>query len=285
MTITITTRYWRPGEDYIQQIIDSIRDKVEEGDFVTISEKAISTASGNIVDESKTKSGLLAYIFARYYIRFFWGYILGQLCHLKRRTIQHFRAYPIREGSAHKQVTLQYVGFLQALMPWSEGGIDGSNLPFSYVSLSLWNAREIAQKINATIEAKINKNVTVIIVDTDKTYSFRNFHFTPRQEAASEIHTFGSVFAYILGRFLQVKQRATPIAITGVQTSTEEALEVSEIANRARGLGAGRTVWDMANKFKVPLTKVTWDMLDKVKHNPIVIVRSPQARDFRVKLE
>jgi F420-0:gamma-glutamyl ligase-like protein len=29
----------------------------------------------------------------------------------------------------------------------------------------------------------------------------------------------------------------------------------------------------MAKTFKVPLTGVTWKMLDKVKHQPIVIVK------------
>ena len=45
------------------------------------------------------------------------------------------------------------------------------------------------------------------------------------------------------------------------------------MANRARGFGAGRNVWDMAETFGVALTYVSWDMLDKVEHKPIVIAR------------
>lgn len=70
-----------------------------------------------------------------------------------------------------------------------------------------------------------------------------------------------------------MQQRATPVAIAGSEVDTEEALEIAEIANRSRGVGAGRTVWDMAETFKVSLTGVTWDMLDTVVHQPIVIVK------------
>jgi len=35
----------------------------------------------------------------------------------------------------------------------------------------------------------------------------------------------------------------------------------------------GRTVWDMADTFKVALADVTWDMLEKVQHKPTVIVK------------
>ena len=75
------------------------------------------------------------------------------------------------------------------------------------------------------------------------------------------------------GRSLKLKKRATPLAISGPQITTEEALEIARIANRTRGTGAGRTVWDMAKTFNVNLTDVTWKMLDSVKHRPIVIIR------------
>jgi F420-0:gamma-glutamyl ligase-like protein len=42
----------------------------------------------------------------------------------------------------------------------------------------------------------------------------------------------------------------------------------------SRGFGAGRTVWDMAETFKVDLADVSWEMLETVKHKPIVIVRA-----------
>jgi len=272
--LAITTKYWRTGENYLEQIIESIKGKIADGDFIVVSEKAISTASNNIVDENGVRPSLSAKLIAKYWMRIVWGYFLGPLCHFQERLLQRLREYPFETGSRHKQVALQYVGLLQALMFGSEGGIDGSNLAYSYVSLPLKNADELAQKIRKQIWSTLRKKVFVIIVDTDKTYSFRSFHFTPRPKPIKGIHSLGGFISYVIGRMLRLKRRATPIAVTGCQISAEKALEIGEVANRARGFGAGRTVWDMAEKFKVELTEVSWEMLETVKHKPIVIVRS-----------
>ncbi len=272
-SVSVTTSYWRPGEDYIKRILDAVKDKVEDGDFVTVSDKALSTAFGNIVDESQIRPSMLARFAAKYWMRYIWVYVLGPLCHLRKKTIQQLRMYPTNEGSAHKQLALRYAGILQTLMQGSEGGIDGSNLPHSYVSLPLENIQQTAQTIRNRIGSELSKSVTVVIVDTDKTYSFRGFHFTPRPRPIKGIHSFGGFLAYLFGRFFRMQQRATPVAIAGSEIDTEEALEIAKIANRSRGVGAGRTVWDMAETFNVSLTSVTWDMLDKVEHQPIVIIK------------
>ena len=272
--LAITTKYWRTGENYLEQIIESIKGKIADGDFIVVSEKAISTASNNIVDENGVRPSLSAKLIAKYWMRIVWGYFLGPLCHFQERLLQRLREYPFETGSRHKQVALQYAGLLQALMFGSEGGIDGSNLAYSYVSLPLKNADELAQKIRKQIWSTLRKKVFVIIVDTDKTYSFRSFHFTPRPKPIKGIHSLGGFISYVIGRMLRLKRRATPIAVAGCQISAEKALEIGEVANRARGFGAGRTVWDMAEKFKVELTEVSWEMLETVKHKPIVIVRS-----------
>lgn len=271
--VAVKMRYWRPREDYLQQIVKAIENEVEDGDFVTISEKAISTALGNIIDESAVKPSRFARFLAKYWMRFVWPCILGPLCHLRKRTIKRLRTYPIEEGSAHKQVALEHGGFLQALMQGSEGAIDGSNLPYSYVSLPLKKAQQIAKKIQKQIKSKLGKKVTVVIVDTDKTYSLKGFHFTPRPKPLKGIHSFGGFLAYVAGRFFKLEKRATPLAVAGSQITTEEAIAIAKIANRSRGSGAGRTVWDMAKTFRTTLTGVTWEMLDKMKHQPIVIIR------------
>jgi F420-0:gamma-glutamyl ligase-like protein len=160
----------------------------------------------------------------------------------------------------------------------SEGGIDGSNLPYSYVSLPLKKAHKIAERVRQQLTAEFGKNVKVMILDTDKTYSFRNFHFTPRPQPIEGIRSCGGFIPYSIGRFLKLKRRATPIALVGAKMSVEEALEIAELANHARGFGAGRNVWDMAEAFKVSLTNVTWDMLDRVEHKPIVIVRLVESK-------
>jgi F420-0:gamma-glutamyl ligase-like protein len=270
----ISTKYWKPGENYLEEIIRSIEGKTLDDDFVVISEKAISTALNNIVNEDNVKPSLSAELIAKWWMQIGWGYFLGPLSHFQKKLLQRLREYPLEMGSRHKQVALTYAGLLQALMFGSEGGIDGSNLAYSYVSLPLKNANEIALEIGKQIWLRLQKKVFVVIADTDKTYSFRNFRFTPHPKPIKGIYSFGGFIAYVVGRMFRLKRKATPIAVAGCQISAEKALEIAEIANRARGFGAGRTVWDMAAKFKVGLTAVSWEMLETVKHKPIVIIRS-----------
>jgi F420-0:gamma-glutamyl ligase-like protein len=274
----VETRYWAPGTDYVQQIIDGVREKVEDDDFVVISEKAVSTALGNIIDENSVKPTLNSKLIARFWMRTVWGYVLGPLCRLKPTFIQHLREYPCGMGSRHKQVALEHYGLFQALMFGSEGGIDASNLAYSYVSLPLKGADRTAQQIRRSLLEELHKRVAVMIADTDKTYSFENFHFTPLPNPIRGIHSLGGFLAYVVGRLLRLKRRATPLAIAGAQLPPEDALQIAEIANRARGFGAGRNVWDMADGFRVPLTGVTWEMLNTVRHKPIVILRSKRRK-------
>jgi F420-0:gamma-glutamyl ligase-like protein len=272
--LAISTKYWKPGENYLEEIIKSIEGKTLDNDFVVISEKAISTALNNIVNEDNVKPSLSAKLIAACWMRIGWGYFFGSLCHFRKKLLERLRQYPFEMGSRHKQAALQYAGLLQALMFGSEGGIDGSNLAYSYVSLPLNDANKIALEIRKLIWSMLRKKVFVIVVDTDKTYSLRNFHFTPRPKPIKGIYSFGGFITYVVGRMFRLKRRATPIAVAGCQISAEKALEIAEVANRARGFGAGRTVWDMAARFKVGLTEVSWEMLETVKHKPIVIVRT-----------
>lgn len=267
----IPTNYWRPRTSYTEEIIKSLNGKISDGDFVVISEKAISTASNNIIDESKVKPSLTAKILAKFWMRLVWGYFLGLLCGFRKTLLMHIRSYPLEYGASHKQVALQYAGFLQALMFGSEEGIDGSNLAYSYVSLPLKNADKIAEEIREKICLTLRRKVFVMIADTDKTFSLGNFHFTHRKGAIKGIHTLGFI-AYLAGRIFKLKRSATPIAIAGIELPIKEALEIAEVANRTRGFGAGSTVWSMVERFKVDLTEVSWEMLETVKHKPIVVV-------------
>jgi len=271
--LAIKTRYWKPKDDYITDIISAIKNVVKDGDFVTISEKAASTALGNLVDEHKIKPSSLARFIAKYWMRIVWPYVLGPVCHLRKKTIDYLRSYPVEEGSRHKQLALQRSGFLQALMHGSEGGIDGSNLAFSYVCLPLENAAEVVFELRERIYRDLGKKVSVAVVDTDKTYSLNGFHFTPRPKPMKGIFSVGGFVAYVFGRAFKLQKRATPLALSGSKLSTEYAIEVAKIANRTRGAGAGRTVWDMAKNFKVSLTGVTWEMLEQTEHRPVVIIR------------
>jgi F420-0:gamma-glutamyl ligase-like protein len=163
----------------------------------------------------------------------------------------------------------------------SEGGIDGSNLPYSYVSLPLKNAEKLVREIRNQIRLKLRKDVCVIIADTDKTYKFRNFFFAARPKPLKGIHSFGGTAAYIIGRMLKFKKSSTPLSVAGCSLQASEVLVITNIAERVKGPGSGATVWDMAARFQVEVNGVSWDMLDRIRHKPLVIVRKKQtARNF-----
>ncbi|MDR2719704.1 MAG: coenzyme F420-0:L-glutamate ligase, partial [Nitrososphaerota archaeon] len=157
----------------------------------------------------------------------------------------------------------------------SEGAIDGSNLPYSLVSLPLKNSQEIAERIQKEIQRCLGKLVCVMIVDTDKTYRFGNFCFTPRPNPFKGIHSFSqfALMAYVVGKFLRLHESYTPLAVAGLRLDAIKALKIANIADRVRGTGSGATVWDMASRFQVPVDGVTWDMLFQIEHKPLVIVR------------
>jgi len=275
--LALTTSYWKPDDNYLDKITTALEGKIEDGDFVVVSEKAISTALGCMVNESTVKPSFNARFIARFWMRLGWGYPLGFLCHFGPRLLRRLRNYPLESGSRHKQVTLERSGLLQALMFGSEGGIDGSNLPYSYVSLPLDNAEKLAKKIQKAIWLKLQRNVCVVIADTDKTYKFRNFFFTPRPKPFKGIQSFGGAATYVLGRMLRLKKSSTPLAVAGCNLVAYEALTITNIADKARGPGSGATVWDMAARFKVDINGVSWEMLSKIRHKPLVVVRQNVA--------
>jgi F420-0:gamma-glutamyl ligase-like protein len=155
----------------------------------------------------------------------------------------------------------------------SEGGIDGSNMPYSHVSLPLNNPDELAQNILSQIQVRLQKNICVIIADTDKTYRLRNFFFTPRPKPLKGIHSLGASSTYVIGRVLKLKKSSTPLVAAGCSLGAREVLKITNIADKARGPGSGATVWDMAARFHVEVNAVSWEMLAAIKHRPIVIVR------------
>lgn len=271
--LALSTKYWKPGDNYSKIIIETIKKRVKDNDFVIVSEKALAIATGNYIDESSINASLTAKIISRFWMRIIWGYILGTLCHLGKKLIQRLKEYPIDEGSQHKQVVLQRKGFWQALMWGSEGGIDGSNMPYAYVCLPLETPYKMANEISQKILKILKKRIFLIIVDTDKTYTFKNFRFTPHPKPMQGIQSYGGWIAYLIGRVLRLKKKSTPLAIGGGNINVEKALSIANIADRIRGAGSGATVWDMVARFKVKNTEISWNMLESLNHKPIVIIR------------
>jgi F420-0:gamma-glutamyl ligase-like protein len=279
--LAVCTSYWKPKDDYVEKIIRALEGKIVDEDFVVVSEKAVSTATGNIIDESTEKPTFNARVLAGFWMRIIWGYPLGIMCGFGQRLLVRLRNYPLESGSRHKQLALEQAGVLQALMFGSEGGIDGSNLPYSYVSLPLKNAAEVAREIQEQVSLKLKRNVCVVIADTDKTFRFRNFFFTPRPQPVKGVHSFGGVATYVTGRLLKLKKSSTPLAVAGCNLQASEALTITNIADRARGPGSGATVWDMASRFQVDVNGVSWEMLSEIKHKPLVVVRKSVVNKFK----
>jgi F420-0:gamma-glutamyl ligase-like protein len=273
----VKSTYWLPGKDYTALIIDSLTQLLRDGDIVVVSEKAVATAEGNLVNEEHANPGFLAHVLARIWMRVVWGFLLGPLCHFRPETIKRLRKYPITEGSHHKQVVIDHAGFLQALNYGSEGGIDINNLPYTYACLPLNNPEEEARSIRDRLSRATGKQVTLIIADTDSTFSARGLHFTARPHALKGITSLKGPLPMIIGRALRLKQQATPLAVVGSKLSVNEALRYSEIAHHARGYGAGRTVWDSAKKFGVGYSEVSWEMLKNTSHYPIVLIRRAKS--------
>ena len=265
--------YWIPGYDFEREIISRVSRYAKTGDYLVISEKAISTALGYLVDESKLKPGLSARILARIWIPIFWGYLLGVLCGLKPSTLVKLRNYPYTEGVHHKEAAIRYAGPIAALKHFSEGGLDVNNLPYSYASLPLsrCEAQELASRIRMKLANRYGLDVTVVIVDSDHTFSWRSIHLSSRPAADGIINL--STLGFIIGSSLRWKARPTPIAISGSYGSLEEILEVCRIADKVMGYGLGRDIWDVSSKLGVPPTGLTWSILMMYTHKPYALIR------------
>jgi F420-0:gamma-glutamyl ligase-like protein len=269
----IKTKYWKPGTDYLSEIEKATQKYVQEGDIIVLSEKAISTANGLLIDESNIKPSSLARFLVVFWTRTLWGGPLGWIVKFKDKTLKNLENYPIEEGASHKQVALHEAGFLQSLRHYSEGGIDASNLPYSYVCLPLPKPTEICEEIRKSFRDHLNMDVTVMIVDGDTTYSWRNLHLAPRKVNVPGLVHKGGFLTFLVGRSLGFRARQTPVSITGDSINPDRALWLANHFHRICGAGAGRTVWSMIENLNTGLTGVTWEMLESVDHYPIAIFR------------
>ncbi|MEM3045612.1 MAG: coenzyme F420-0:L-glutamate ligase, partial [Candidatus Bathyarchaeia archaeon] len=201
------------------------------------------------------------------------GRLLAYVCHMMPATRMRLRGYPQPAGSQHKEFVLRTAGLLHALKHASEGGIDVNNLPGTLAALPLRNAGKVAENIRRAIFQRTGRAPAVLISDSDRTFSFGSLHFTPRIIAVQGIHGGGGALAYVVGAAFRLKARATLVAAAGTRAPIEHLLDICEFADQVRGHGAGRDVWEMAERFQTGHTGVTWEMLESIPHKPIVVVR------------
>ncbi|BAM70771.1 MAG: coenzyme F420-0:L-glutamate ligase [Methanothermobacter thermautotrophicus] len=271
-TVPVVTGYIEPGAGF-SEIIERSGELARDGDFLVISETPVSVAQGNLVDESRFEPSITAVLLADIWSKYIWGYLLGPILGMKRRTIMNLRRLP-PEARAHKEVVLRYYGLKHALKPASEAGIDLSNVPGTLVSLLPENPSGVANFIAGEILRRFGADVTTVIIDTDATYSILGRYFTSLPLAVPGIRSDTGFLGYLAGRF-SGRTWPTPLA-SSRPVKLEVLLEVASAAEEYHRRNTERaTVYDMAREFRDRPGNITVEMLSSVEHTPAVIVRPP----------
>lgn len=265
--IPIETGYIKPNGS-LNPIIEPATKLIKDGDYLVIAETPISVSQGRLIDEAKYKPSLKAKFLAVIWSKYIWGYILGPLLKIKKRTIKNLRKLP-KETSAHKEVVLQLYGWKHALKPASEAGIDLSNAPGTSVSLLPENPEEVAK----SLKKKINKDVTVMIIDTDATYMKNGHYFTGLPIAIDGIESNKGVIGYVKGQ-LSENMGSTPLGCSR-KISVEEGLKMANIAEEyQKSLDTAMpTIHSVKSVLNVDGGVVTVEDLDSITHTPAVILR------------
>jgi len=267
----IITGYIKPGESY-DSIIKGAAVYLEDGDYLVISETPIAISQGRIVDEKNFKPSIISILITDLWSKYIWGYILGPLFRIKKRTVLNLRRLP-KAARSHKQLILEYYGLKHALKPASEAGVDLSNVPGTYVCLLPEDPEGVVRDINTKIKSIYKKDVTVMIIDTDATYQILGTKFTSIPLAMSGVKKDFGIFGYLLGRIGRIVG-PTPLAVSR-EIDVDSAICIAKMAedhHKKKDLNM-ETVYDMKDAFNRELEEVTIEMLESIEHIPAVIVR------------
>ena len=267
IVIPIETGYIKPNED-LNSIIEPARKLMKDGDYLVIAETPISVSQGRLIDESLYTPSLTAKFLTVIWSKYLWGYILGPLLGIKKRTIKNLRKLP-KETQAHKEVVLQLYGLKHALKPASEAGIDLSNAPGTYVSLLPENPEKVAK----SIKKKIGKEVCVMIIDTDATYMKNGKYFTGLPIAIEGIEADKGFFGYFKGQ-LSENRGSTPLGCSE-KIDVETGLKFANIAeDYQKSLSTEmKTIHSVKEVLGSEIDEVTVEDLDSITHTPAVIIR------------
>lgn len=277
IAIALRSSVWRPGTNFKRKIAELVRNVISSGDYVVVSEKALSAALGLLCDESSIKTDVYSKIMTYLTTNVLWGALLSRICKLSSETVLLLRRYPVLEGSRHKKLALRVGGPLQALKPTSEAGIDATNLPKHLVSLPLKEPFKIAHEIRSYLAHELKIDVRVAIVDSDKCYRSKlipRLILTSRRTGLPSSINLGFLSFFIARAFNNFfSPYATPLGFSPTTIDVDELLVVSELADRARGFGIGRTVYEVEKRLGIKASEVTWDLLDSFPHYPVVVVK------------
>ena len=271
VAIPIKTNYIKPKESY-DIIIHRASKLLKNGDFLVISETPIAISQGRLIDEMEYKPSIISILITELWSKYLWGYILGPILKIKKRTIKNLRTLP-SEARYHKQFILENYGIKHALKPASEAGVDLSNVPGTQVCLLPTNPELVVQDISDKIRFNLNKNVTVMIIDTDVTYQLLGIKFTSIPIAIPGIKKDLGVIGYVLGRWGKISG-PTPLAVSKLQ-NVDESINIAKIAEECQKKNNinMETVYDMKKMFNEEITNVSIEMLESIEHTPAIIVR------------
>lgn len=271
--IPIETEYIKPNEN-LNKIIDPGLKILKEGDYLVIAETPIAISQGRLIDEMDYEPGLMAKFLAIIWSKYLWGYILGPLFRIKKRTIKNLRKLP-EETKKHKEVVLQLYGLKHGLKPASEAGIDLSNAPGTYVSLLPENPEKVAKEIAEIIKnnSKNNIDVKVLIIDTDATYKVGKRYLTGLPTAIKGINSDNGVFAYVLGQIFE-NVGSTPLG-SSWDVDVKMALEIANMAeDYQKSLSNNmETIHSVKSVLNTSIDNVTIEQLNSITHTPAVIIR------------
>ena len=267
LVMPIETGYIKPGDD-LSSIINPAREIMENGDYLVIAETPVSVSQNRLIDEAEYSPSLSAKFLTVVWSKYLWGYILGPLLKIKKRTIKNLRKLP-KQTEAHKEVVLQLYGLKHALKPASEAGIDLSNAPGTCVSLLPENPERVAKEIKADIE----KDVCVMIIDTDATYMKNGKYFTGLPIAIEGIEADKGFFGYVKGQLSQ-NMGSTPLGCSE-KMDVETALKIANIAeDYQKSLSTEmKTIHSVKAVLGSEMDEVTIEDLDSITHTPAVIIR------------
>ena len=267
LVMPIETGYIKPGDD-LSSIINPARELMKDGDYLVIAETPVSVSQNRLIDEAEYSPSLSAKFLTVVWSKYLWGYILGPLLKIKKRTIKNLRKLP-KQTEAHKEVVLQLYGLKHALKPASEAGIDLSNAPGTCVSLLPENPEKVAKQIKADIA----KDVCVMIIDTDATYMKNGKYFTGLPIAIEGIEADKGFFGYVKGQLSQ-NMGSTPLGCSE-KMDVETALKIANIAeDYQKSLSTEmKTIHSVKAVLGSEMDEVTIEDLDSITHTPAVIIR------------
>ena len=267
LVMPIETGYIKPGDD-LSSIINPARELMKDGDYLVIAETPVSVSQNRLIDEAEYSPSLSAKFLTVVWSKYLWGYILGPLLKIKKRTIKNLRKLP-KQTEAHKEVVLQLYGLKHALKPASEAGIDLSNAPGTCVSLLPENPEKVAKQIKADIA----KDICVMIIDTDATYMKNGKYFTGLPIAIEGIEADKGFFGYVKGQLSQ-NMGSTPLGCSE-KMDVETALKIANIAeDYQKSLSTEmKTIHSVKAVLGSEMDEVTIEDLDSITHTPAVIIR------------